>query len=92
MNEFFANTTAISAEINTLQRRKAFYNAKKNVFAPGSFGSGSAPALSSYLGKIQGNYSSISKNASEVSSFLQDYINDIEGIERTLSGLGGGGG
>ncbi len=90
MDKFYANTVSIMSNINILKNYKRYFSVKKNTFSSGSYGSSGCAPVSNYLRKIQQNYESISNNTEKVTLYLEDYKNDIEGVEKSLSGLGGG--
>ncbi len=86
MSQFIANTNIMRTNVDTLQSRRNYYSRKSRTFYLGSYQSVSN--LSSYLGKIQASYLAISRNIGNVIEYLNDYIIDIEAIEKGFCGNG----
>ena len=86
------NTDNIRKVIDNLNSYNKYYFNKKSVFNISNYQDGDYEKLSSFnnlLKKIQNNYNDISNNINNLVSYMQEYCDDIEGLENKASENGG---
>ena len=87
MENVTVNTEKLCTQISELSQKKGFYFQTKNDFCSSNYGA--TDILASLLSKIQSNYVLISSNIEEIVKYLENYCNNIEGIETMMAHQGG---
>lgn len=87
MENVTVNTEKLRTQISELSQKKEFYFQTKNDFCSSNYGA--TDVLASLLSKIQSNYVLISSNIEEIVKYLENYCNNIEGIETMMAHQGG---
>lgn len=86
------NTDNIRKVIDTLENYSKYYLNKKEVFDISNYQTDNYDDISAFNGllkKIKSNYNDISNNINNIISYMQEYCNDIEGLENKVSEKGG---
>ncbi len=86
------NTDNIRKVIDTLENYSKYYLNKKEVFDISNYQTDNYDDISAFNGllkKIKSNYNDISNNINNIVSYMQEYCNDIEGLENKVSEKGG---
>lgn len=82
------NTATLNNDVTKLENGAKYFENKKSVFSRNA--SGGFSALGQLLEKISIIYADISSNLDEIKTFLNDYVNDIESLEKQMSNRGTG--
>ena len=86
------NTDNIRKVIDTLENYSKYYLNKREVFDISNYQTDDYDDISAFNGllkKIKSNYNDISNNINNIVSYMQEYCNDIEGLENKVSEKGG---
>ena len=86
------NTDNIRKVIDTLENYSKYYLNKMEVFDISNYQTDDYDDISAFNGllkKIKSNYNDISNNINNIVSYMQEYCNDIEGLENKVSEKGG---
>ena len=87
MEKIVVNTSQIKKQISEIKIQQNYYSNKQNVFVGSKYQANSK--LVTFLSKINNNYVNITNNLRQIINYLEDYIHDVEGLERKFSHNGG---
>lgn len=87
MNKIIVDTTVLSKQIAELNKLKIYYLNQTNQFSKDKYRASYSLALK--LAEVQNNYKVIASNIDKILKYLKEYVDDVKGIETSMSGQGG---
>ncbi len=87
MSSIKLNTATMKSSGERIESISNYYSKKKSTFTSSAFGTGGK--LGQFLTKLQKVYEDIGSNLKETNKVLKEYTEDIEGLEKQMSGGAG---